>query len=44
MHRMKKMDFSEFQELTSATHVDILSADIGNKNSIKIKKGVCLEV
>lgn len=37
MLRMKKTDSSEFQKLTSATHVDILSADIGNKHLIKYK-------
>ena len=37
MRRTRKTDFSEFQKLISATHVDILSADIGNKYSIKDK-------
>lgn len=37
MHRTKKTDFSGFQKLTSAMHVGILSADIGNKYTIKDK-------
>ena len=35
MRHTKKMVSSEFQKSTSATHVDILSADIGDKYLIK---------